>query len=266
MALVQHRSIKARFQQQVDNAATYLIPFLESAMPLQAGMHILEIGCGEGGVLKPFIERGIQVTGVDLASQRIASAQSFFEEEIASGKAAFLLQNVYEEAFRQRFEGAFDLILLKDTIEHIPEQENFIPYLKTFLKPGGKVFFGFPPWYMPFGGHQQICSSKFLGMLPYYHLLPRFLYRAILKLAKEPERTIQELMEIKDTGITLDRFEKILRSDHWEIAQRTLFLINPIYQYKFGLKPRKQARLIGNIPWFRNFVTTAGWYLVHPKN
>ena len=57
-----------------------------------------------------------------------------------------------EELYTSR---QFDLILLKDVIEHIPDQERVIPYLKEFLKPGGRVFFGFPPWYMPHGGHQQ---------------------------------------------------------------------------------------------------------------
>lgn len=265
MALVQHKSVDARFQQQVDNAATYLIPFIEEGLKLEPGMRVMEIGCGEGGVLKPFVERGLNVVGVDLAAQRIANAQKFLAEEIKAGKAEFIVQNVYEDAFRERFAGAFDLILLKDTIEHIPEQEKFIPYLKQFLKPEAKVFFGFPPWYMPFGGHQQICSSKILGLLPYYHLLPRPLYRGILKLANEPERTIQELMEIKDTGISLDRFEKIMRGDAWHINVRTIFLFNPIYKYKFGLKPRKQAKFIANIPGLRNLVSTAGWYLVQPK-
>ncbi|MEM6343121.1 MAG: class I SAM-dependent methyltransferase [Bacteroidota bacterium] len=266
MALVQHKSVDTRFQQQVDNAATYLIPFIEEGLKLRPGMKIMEIGCGEGGVLKPFVARGCEVVGVDLAAQRIANAQSFLAEEIKAGKAEFMVQNVYEDAFRERFVGAFDLILLKDTIEHIPEQEKFIPYLKQFLKPEGKVFFGFPPWYMPFGGHQQICSSKVLGLLPYYHLLPRPLYRGILKLAQEPDRTIRELMEIKDTGISLDRFERIMQRDAWHINARTIFLFNPIYKYKFGLKPRKQANLVANIPFLRNFVSTAGWYLVEPKN
>ncbi len=266
MALIQHHSIDVRFQQQVDNAREYLLPFLEQEAPLQAGMQVMEIGCGEGGVLKPFVERGLTCLGVDLATNRIAHAQELQSAAIAAGKIGFRVQNVYDPDFLREFAGTFDWILLKDTIEHVPEQEKFIPYLKQFLKPEGKIFFGFPPWYMPFGGHQQICSSKWLGRLPYFHLLPRFLYRGILRLAGEPERTIQELMEIKDTGISLERFERILGRSELTIVQKTLFLINPIYRYKFGLKVRPQFPLLAAIPYFRDFVTTAGWYLVRPKN
>lgn len=236
MALIQHKSIEARFRQQVDNAATYLIPFLEEGIKIEPGLKVMEIGCGEGGVLLPFVQRGASVVGVDLAAQRVENARQLLAEHIETGQAVFHVQNVYEDAFAERYAGAFDLILLKDTIEHIPEQEKFIPYLKQFLKQEGKIFFGFPPWYMPFGGHQQICSNKVLGLLPYYHLLPRPLYRGILKLGNESERTIEDLMEIKDTGISLDRFERIMRKDAWQIEARTIFLFNPIYRYKLDRK------------------------------
>ena len=266
MALVQHSSIEVRFQQQVENAREYLIPFLEQESPLESGMKVMEIGCGEGGVLKPFVERGLHCLGVDLAQSRIANAVALQAEAVKAGKLSFKVQNVYENSFLESYRGSFDWVLLKDTIEHIPEQENFIPYIKQFLKPEGKIFFGFPPWYMPFGGHQQICNSSFLGRLPYFHLLPKAWYRGILRSAGEAEPTIQELLEIKSTGINLERFEKIIRSSGLEIRQKTLFLFNPIYRYKFGLKVRKQSPILAAIPVFRNFVTTAGWYLVgHQK-
>ena len=65
MALIQHSSLPVRFQQQIDNAQTYLIPFIEEAIPEKEGLRVMEIGCGEGGVLKQFMERGSQVLGVD---------------------------------------------------------------------------------------------------------------------------------------------------------------------------------------------------------
>ncbi len=265
MALPQHRSYDIRFQQQVDNARRYLLPFIESQLPLKPGLKVMEIGCGEGGVLRPFAEQGAQCLGVDLSASRIEKAIERMTPEIEAGQARFLAQNVYEEAFLAEHKGQFDLILLKDTIEHIPEQEKFIPYIKQLLKPEGYIFFGFPPWRMPFGGHQQICSSKVLGYLPYYHLLPRGLYRSILKAAGEPAHTIQELMEIKDTGISIKRFERIIRQNHLKIAARRLYLFNPIYEFKFGVKPREQGKWVDWVPWLRDFVTTAGWYMVKPE-
>ncbi|MEO0470718.1 MAG: class I SAM-dependent methyltransferase, partial [Bacteroidota bacterium] len=262
MALAQHASIDLRWQQQVENARTYVLPFIEKGITIGADTRVMEIGCGEGGVLVPFVEKGAFCMGVDLSPSRIEHARRLQSEQIAQGKAHFVTQNVYDADFLAEHKGSFDLIMLKDTIEHIPDQEKFIPYLKEFLVPGGLIFFGFPPWYMPFGGHQQICSSKLLGYLPYYHLLPTFLYRGILNLAKEHKGTVKELMDIKSTGISLHRFERIIRQSGLSIVHHTLFFINPIYRYKFGLKPRKQLNIIRAIPVFRDFVSTAGWYLV----
>ena len=266
MALAQHLSIEIRYRQQVDNTREFLLPFLSRSIPLHKGMKVMEIGCGEGGVLLPFIEQGMQVLGVELNESRIRNATSLCAEAVAQGQATFLYKNVFDQDFLVKYGGSFDLILLKDTIEHIPDQETFIPYLRKFLTKGGSIFFGFPPWRMPFGGHQQICRNKVLGTLPWYHLLPKGLYKGIVKMAGEPQIVVDELMDIKGTGISLGRFERIIRKNDFVVKDRMLFLLNPIYKFKFGWKPIEQAAWLADFPWVRDFFTTAGWYVVGEKN
>lgn len=262
MALAQHSQIDIRFQQQVDNSRDYLIPFVEEAITIEKGMKVMEIGCGEGGVLRAFLEKGADCLGVDLSEPRIKRAKGFYEQEMKEGIIDFKAQNVYDEDFLSDNRASFDLILLKDTIEHIPNQEQFIPYITQFLKPNRFIFFGFPPWRMPFGGHQQTCKSKVLGMTPYFHLFPMPIYKGILKAFGETDANMEALVEIKETGISLARFEKIIKANQLEIAAKRLYLINPIYRFKFGLKPRVQSPLLGSIPYFKDFFTTAGWYMV----
>ncbi len=262
MALKHHVDHKIRFDQQVDNSLSYVLPFIEHTKPIGPGVNVLEIGTAEGGVLLPFLQRGCYCVGVDLNPDRIDLANEFLAKEVATGKLQFRLQNIYEDAFLKEFKGFFDVVILKDVIEHVPEQEKFIPYLKNFLKPGGQIFFGFPPWYMPFGGHQQVCRKKWASVLPYYHILPRFLYKGILKLAGEDEPVIRELMEIKDTQITMERFERIAKKSGYKILNKQPYLINPIYKYKFGLQPRKQLAPLMWIPYFRDFVTTCAYYTI----
>lgn len=261
MALKQHKDDKVRYEQQVDNSRSYVLPFIEQTKAIGKGVNVLEIGCGEGGVLVPFMDKGAFCVGVDLNPIRIDLANGFYEKEVAAGKIEFLYKNVYDDDFLQRFKGFFDVIILKDAIEHIPEQEKFIPYLKNFLKDGGQIFFGFPPWYMPFGGHQQICDHK-LGMMPWYHILPKPMYKGILKMIGENEGVIRELMEIYDTRITIERFERIVRNSGMQFKNKTHFLINPIYKYKFGWQPRKQFSIISAIPFVRNFLTTCVYYTI----
>lgn len=261
MALKHHKDDDLRYQQQVDNSRSYVLPFIEATKKMGAGLNVLEIGTGEGGVLVPFAEKGCFCVGVDLDQVRIDIANKKLADQVAAGQMEFINQNVYDEAFLQRFKGFFDVIILKDAIEHIPEQERFIPYLKNFLKTGGLIFFGFPPWYMPFGGHQQVAQGKLASKLPYYHILPRPLYKGLLKLMGEKEK-IGELMEIYDTRISIERFERIVRNSGLKVLHKQHYLINPIYRYKFGLEPRKQWPPVTHIPFLRNFVTTCVYYSI----
>jgi 2-polyprenyl-3-methyl-5-hydroxy-6-metoxy-1,4-benzoquinol methylase len=184
------------------------------------------------------------------------------KDELEAGKISFINRNIYDIDVEKDLPYRFDLIILKDVIEHIPQQEKFMQRLHDFLADDGKVFFGFPPWQMPVGGHQQICRSKFLSLLPYYHLLPMFLYVAILKLFGEPQHVVRELREIKQTGISIERFERICKKENYSILKKRFYLINPIYEYKFKMKVRVQWTFIAAIPWLRNFFTTAVYYLV----
>lgn len=86
----------------------------------------------------------------------------------------------------------------------------------------------------------------------------------MLKAFGESDAMVADLVEIKETGISLERFERIVKVTEQTVTNKRLYLINPIYEYKFGLKPRIQSGLIAGIPFFRNFLTTCGYYLVAP--
>lgn len=257
-----HADRKRYFDIQVLNAEKYVIPFIEERLTIKPGMRVLEIGCGEGGVLKAFINKGCIGVGVELDASRIIDAKKFLPEDIEAGRLTFVTKDIYNVDTENDFKGLFDIIVLKDVIEHIHDQAKLIGWMKNFLKPGGIVFFGFPPWYMPFGGHQQICRSK-ISRLPYIHLLPRFMYKAILKNRKE---NVDEMMEIRDTGISIERFEKICKKEGYILFHNRHYLLNPIYEWKFGWKPRRQLALMKAIPFVRNFFTTCVYYIIQPNN
>ena len=46
-----HTDKKRYFQIQLENAEEYVIPFIEKTFVIKKGARVLEIGCGEGGVL-----------------------------------------------------------------------------------------------------------------------------------------------------------------------------------------------------------------------
>ncbi len=253
-----HKDRKRYFEIQVLNTEKYVLPFIEEKFFIHAGMRVLEIGCGEGGVLKAFIDRGCIGVGVELDEPRLVNAREWLREEIEVKKVQFISKNIYY-ANAADLGGAFDLIILKDVIEHIHDQPKLMAYMQTFLKDNGAIFFGFPPWQMPYGGHQQIAKGKWLSKIPYYHLLPAPIYKWLLK--KNGENW-QEMMEIKETGISIEEFERITEQTDYTILNKRHYLINPIYEYKFGWKARKQIGVIKAIPWVRNFFTSCVYYLI----
>ena len=252
-----HKNKNQYFNEQVRTVSKHVLPYLQEVMTIDENTSVLEIGCGEGGNLKPFLDLGCKnVVGVDLNQAKIDVANEKFAEY--KDRAHFICGDIYEMDSL----GKFDLIITRDVIEHIHDQGRFLEFIKQFLTEDGKFFMGFPPWQNPFGGHQQLCKSKFLSKLPYFHLLPGFMYKGILKLFGEPERRVNIFMEIRQTGISIDRLERLLKKSNYKKDKYTHYFINPNYETKFGLKPRKQIKLISAIPWVRNFFTTAGYYVV----
>jgi SAM-dependent methyltransferase len=254
-----HKDKKVYFDTQTKNCDEYVIPFIEKTCPISPEMNVLEVGSAEGGVLYSFYKRGCQCVGVELEQSRVDDANIFLEKEIQSGRIIFINKNIYDPSFEEEFAEKFDLIVLKDVIEHIHDQEKIMMQFRKFLKSDGHIFFGFPPFNMPYGGHQQVCQTKWLSVMPYIHLLPRSIYKWILDINRE---ATDAYLEVVDTGISINRFEKIVKNTGYQIENKLFYLINPIYEYKFGIKPIVQFGLISKIPYLRDFVTTCVYYLV----
>ena len=188
--------------------------------------------------------------------------------ELQDGKVAFLNKDIYDVDVQTDIGHTFDLVILKDVIEHIPNQEKFMPQLHKFLSPGGRVFFAFPPWRMPYGGHQQVLPGKLASRLPWYHLLPGPVYPWVLKLFGVNQSGIATMKEIRSTGISINRFLRIIRHADFQEVARRFYLFNPVYEYKFGVKPRRQNTLLAAIPWLRDWVTMGVYFVVEaaPKS
>jgi len=248
--------------EQIISTQKYIVPFIQQVKPLNASLQVLEIGCGEAGNLKPFLDLGCSCTGVDYSTHKIDKGKAFYATHQFANRIQLISDDIYNI---KEFQAKFDVIILRDVIEHIHNQDKFLGLMKKLMAPNAVGFFAFPPWQNPFGGHQQICENKILSALPYFHLLPKTIYKAILKIFGESEIKIFSLIEIKETGISLERFEKLVTKNDYVQLQKTLYFINPNYEIKFGLKPRVLNSLLAKIPYLRNYFTTCGYYLIALK-
>ncbi|MFT6715398.1 MAG: 2-polyprenyl-3-methyl-5-hydroxy-6-metoxy-1,4-benzoquinol methylase [Saprospiraceae bacterium] len=253
-----HKDRALYFKEQGVTTLKYVVPYVNSVKNIDKNSRVLEVGCGEGGNLSPFLDMGCEVVGVDISTSQIEKAKEYLQEGKYE-KWQVIARDIYRMSVEEV--GKFDLIFLRDVIEHIPNQEEFFKIIKVFLKDEGVIFFGFPPWRMPFGGHQQVCKSKLLSLLPYYHILPYGIYKAVLRLFGEDEKIIESLVEIKDTGISISRFKRLIKKENYKVLKQTYFLINPNYETKFGLK-RRVLPSIFQIPHLCDFYTTAMYCII----
>jgi SAM-dependent methyltransferase len=257
-----HLNREKYFKEQGITTEKYVVPLIGEVKDITKDTSVLEIGCGEGGNLIPFYKIGCKrIVGIDMSKSKIANGNVFFNKiEGNRDNLEFICDDIYN--IKAEDIGQFDIIITRDVLEHIHGQEKFMNFVKRFMKPKGKFFLGFPPWYNPFGGHQQVCDSDLLSKTPYFHILPRSIYKFILKVFGESDVKIEALLEVKDTAITIERFQKILKTEQYQIEKRIFYFINPNYEIKFGLKPRKAWKLISSIPFIRNFLITTNYYLI----
>jgi len=254
-----HQNKLQYFQEQGFTTEKYVIPYVSEFFDLTPELTVMEIGCAEGGNLKPFLDAGCRVIGIDISETRIQKAREFLQDHPNFNNLTLIDKDVYLVDFSQL--PPIDFIFLRDTIEHISNQLKIISFFSSILKPGGKVFMAYPPWCMPFGGHQQICQSRFLSKLPYFHLFPKVIFRGILKMFHESQLTIDNLLEIKETGLPLQRLKRYFAKAGCRIEKETYYFINPNYVVKFKMKPKKLL-FFSHIPYLRDFFTTAYYCVI----
>ena len=115
------------------------------------GIKILEIGCGNGAVMKQFeMELKLVIDGCDLNE----NALLHFEE--VSGKV--FLYNIYD--LNHLMTGKYDMILLLDVLEHIENDHLFLETAKKHLSPGGYILIGVPAFNALFSKYDKYVGHR----------------------------------------------------------------------------------------------------------
>jgi SAM-dependent methyltransferase len=173
---------------------------------------VLDFGCGHGALCIDIARRGAKsVLGVDLDRGRI----DFARQNLAENYPEFLGIVRFECVDVGEVEGAFDLVVSKDTMEHVDDLPLVAGHLDRLTVPGGLLAFGFSPLYFsPFGDH-----GRFLGRgIPW---LPVMLPRPLLFVlaSRASGRSIRSLSDVGLNGYTPSRFRRALARDGWSTEQ-----------------------------------------------
>lgn len=115
------------------------------ALPLRAGMRILEIGCGPGVAAREIVRRleKVQVVAIDRSANAIRQAQAGSKNEMSTGKLEFRCVAIEEfelNASDEKFDVAFAIrVGALDGRHPELEAQAFIRIAKA-LKPKGRLF------------------------------------------------------------------------------------------------------------------------------
>jgi SAM-dependent methyltransferase len=208
----------------------FLIPLLESRGIALDGRAVLDAGCGQGGVLAALGESHTlaEAHGVDLDADMVARGAARCGRGLRLEVADFL-----------RLEGRnYDLILLRDVLEHIVDVEGAFRKAARLLRPGGVLFASFAPFWSPFGGHQHNGAGP-ASRIPWLHLLPEAAFRSLLRLPGNSYKTgaglAADMETVLRTRLTLARFRRAAAAAGFRMTYRAQYLSRPDYAIKFGL-------------------------------
>jgi cyclopropane-fatty-acyl-phospholipid synthase len=101
---------------------------------LEPGMHVLDIGCGWGGMALTLArDYGVRVTGVTLSENQQATARQRAEDAGLADRVDFLLEDY------RHIDGPFDRIVSVGMFEHVgvPNYETYFQRVSDLLTPQG---------------------------------------------------------------------------------------------------------------------------------
>lgn len=143
----------AYFERQLTSNQEFWRRF--SVEPEFDGLSVLDLGCGQGAMAVRMAQAGAaHVLGVDLDDEAIESARHHLANDYPELASRVEYRNTDVAAVGA--DETFDLIVSKDTFEHVADLDGLLPELYRLLKPGGCLYAGFSPlYYSPFGDHDR---------------------------------------------------------------------------------------------------------------
>jgi SAM-dependent methyltransferase len=211
------------------------------------GKRIMDLGSGVGAMAVEMGQAGAaEVIGVELHQERVDFANRHVAERFPElvGRVQFRAA----ELAALDIQDELDMVVSKDTFEHVQNVPEMLSFLRSALKPGGEIWAGFSPlWRSPNGDHGLAGGS-----LPWLHLiLPR--RRVLERMSAKTGRPISSLVDVDLNGMTPQEFRSAVAESGLEFRG-----ISYNARDKKGLRAMSTVRRIPGL----ESLFTAGIYAV----
>ncbi len=121
------------------SATPHLLPHLfDLAGELSSTTRVLDVGCGNGAILRRFGDRGCVCVGIDLSAAGIAIAKAAYPA------ARFEVIPASENLLGRLGEAPFDLVISTELVEHLYAPGPFATGCYNALRPGGRLIISTP--------------------------------------------------------------------------------------------------------------------------
>lgn len=129
----------------------------EPILKYKTNGRILDIGCGDGSLLKYLKEKGWEAYGLDFQEASARYARENLKLNVSTGR-------VEEIAFPEE---SFDIIILFHVLEHLDDPSNVLKKVKTLLKKDGYLLIEVPNIE---SFESRLFRSKWVGISAPLHL------------------------------------------------------------------------------------------------
>ena len=201
------------------------------------GKHILEIGCGHGGISCFYAVNGAEnVVGIDFNKRNLKTADNFakkLENYVgAKSRKDLPVQFMEMDASKLDFDdGSFDIVLADNAFEHFMEPEKVMKEASRVLKKGGQLIVPiFSSWWSKNGLHlKHGIKVPWANLFLSEKSILNVLYR---KAETDPDLIdfypgiknkpdfIREVRKYKDLNyITYGAFKKMARRQNFTISE-----------------------------------------------
>jgi len=245
------------FEYQRRVAHEVVIPWLANRVSLD-GAQVGDFGAHHGGTLEALRDwGGVEgATGFELSPELVA-ASPFLPD------GRFRLEVADVMALKPH-EYAFDLVILHDVLEHIPDTLDALVAVRHSLESGGRVFVSFPPYYSGYGGHQQLAAGA-ARVVPFVHLLPAPLFFRLSRPGSQEymseQGALDDMVSVRHTKLTISKAERAFARAGFAVLDRELFVVRPEYTIRYGMNVRSAAWL-GSVRGVREMIVNGAFYLL----
>lgn len=257
-----HTRTKRNVRMQYRLAVHTLIPWLESLGCMEPNAVVCEIGCAEGGVLAAFAEHGATYAlGTDIQGALLTQISIPLWQALRI-PMEFTQHDVIYQNVPKAWQGRFDIVLLRDVIEHLDDPTIALKNIARLLRPGGVVVVTFPPYTSPFGGHQQLMGTV-AGAIPFLHMLPWPVFNHFIQNSDPINR--EELERLYRIRCSASGVVKAAGNAGLLVRDERYFAMRPVFRWKYERPiPSFEVTSLKSVPFMRSLAMEAAFVLQLP--